>query len=175
MFNIFGKKKEKVEQKIAKILFDNSFIISTAESCTGGLLSSRLTDIAGSSRYTKCNFVTYSNDMKHALLGVSEDTLEKFGAVSKECAAEMAVGLHAKTNADVVICTTGIAGPTGSTPNKPIGLLYVAIKSKYKAVVQEFRINPKLKREKMKLKFTQVALEMLLDFLSDIQESNKEA
>lgn len=167
MFNIFGKKKEKVEQKIAQILFDNSLIISTAESCTGGLLSSRLTDIAGSSRYTKCNFVTYSNEMKHALLGVSEDTLEKFGAVSKECAAEMAVGLHERTNADVVICTTGIAGPTGGSPNKPVGLIYVAIKSKYKAVVQEFRLNPKLKRTQMKYKFTQCALEMLLDFLSD--------
>ena len=172
MFNIFGNKKEKTEQKIAKILIDNSMIISTAESCTGGLLSSRLTDISGSSKYTKCNFVTYSNEIKQSLLGVSEDTLEKFGAVSKECAAEMALGLHSKTNADVVICTTGIAGPTGGSANKPVGLLYVAIKSKYKAVVQEFRINPKLKREKMKYKFTQVALEMLFDFLSDIQESN---
>lgn len=168
MFNIFGKKKEKVEQKIAKILFDNSLIISTAESCTGGLLSSRLTDVPGSSLYTKLNFVTYSNEVKQSLLGVTEDTLEQFGAVSKECAAEMALGLHEKTNADIVVCTTGIAGPTGATPNKPVGLMYVAIKSKYKAVVQEFRLNPKIKRTKMKYKFTQCALEMLLDFLSDI-------
>lgn len=167
MFNIFGK-KEKIEEQIARILFDNSMVISTAESCTGGLLSSRLTDISGSSRYTKCNFVTYSNDMKQALLGVKEDTLEKYGAVSKECAAEMAVGLHARTNADVVICTTGIAGPTGGSPNKPVGLIYVAIKSKYKAVVQEFRLNPRFSRKKMKYKFTQVALEMLKEFLSDI-------
>lgn len=166
MFNIF-KKKEQIEQKIAKVLFDNNLIISSAESCTGGLLSSRLTDVAGSSRYIKCNFITYSNDMKQALLGVSENTLEQFGAVSKECAAEMASGLHERTNADVVICTTGIAGPTGGSPNKPVGLIYVAIKSKYKAVVQEFRINPKLKRTKMKYKFTQVALEMLYEFLSD--------
>ncbi len=167
MFNIFGKKKDNVEQKIAQILFDHSMVISTAESCTGGLLSSRLTDIPGSSRYTKCNFVTYSNDMKQGLLGVTADTLEKFGAVSKECATEMAAGLHARTNADVVVCTTGIAGPTGGSPNKPIGLIYVAIKSKYKSVVQEFRLNPKLKRTKMKYKFTQCALEMLLDFLTD--------
>lgn len=164
---IFGKKKESIEEKIAKILFDNSMVISTAESCTGGLLSSRLTDVSGSSIYTKLNFVTYSNDMKHSLLGVKTDTLEKYGAVSKECAAEMAVGLHAKTNADVVICTTGIAGPTGGSPNKPVGLIFVAIKSKYKAIVQEFRLNPKFKRKKMKYQFTQVALEMLYDFLSD--------
>ena len=109
-----------------------------------------------------------SNAVKQSLLGVSQDTLEQFGAVSKECAAEMALGLHEKTNADVVVCTTGIAGPTGGSPNKPVGLMYVAIKSKYKAVVQEFRLNPKLKRTKMKYKFTQCALEMLLDFLSDI-------
>ena len=166
MFNIFGK-KENLEQKIAQILFDNSLVISSAESCTGGLLSSKLTDVPGSSRYIKCNFVTYSNDMKQALLGVSEETLEQFGAVSKECAAEMAIGLHERTNADVVICTTGIAGPTGGSPNKPVGLMYVAIKSKYKSVVQEFRLNPKLKRVKMKQKFTQCALEMLLNFLSD--------
>ncbi len=166
MFNIFGN-KEKVENKVAKILFDNSLIISTAESCTGGLLSSRLTDISGSSRYIKCNFVTYSNDMKQALLGVSEETLEQFGAVSKECAEEMAIGLHARTNADVVVCTTGIAGPTGGSLNKPVGLMYVSIKSKYKSVVREFRLNPKLKRTKMKYKFTQCALEMLLEFLTD--------
>lgn len=164
MFN----KKPNVEQEIAQILFNNSMVISTAESCTGGLLSSRLTDIPGSSMYTKLNFVTYSNDVKQSLLGVTPQTLETFGAVSKECAAEMALGLHARTNADVVICTTGIAGPTGGSASKPVGLMYVAIKSKYKAVVQEFRLNPKLKRTKMKQKFTQCALEMLLDFLSDI-------
>ena len=167
MFNLFNKKSN-IEQEIAQILFNNSMVISTAESCTGGLLSSRLTDVSGSSLYTKLNFVTYSNDVKQSLLGVSPETLEKYGAVSKECAAEMAAGLHARTNADVVICTTGIAGPTGGTPSKPVGLMYVAIKSKYKAVVQEFRLNPKLKRTKMKYKFTQCALEMLLDFLSDI-------
>ena len=166
MFNIF-RKNDKIEEKVAKILFDNNMVISTAESCTGGLLSSRLTDIAGSSRYIKCNFVTYSNDMKQALLGVREETLEQFGAVSKECAAEMAQGLHERTKADVVVCTTGIAGPTGGSPNKPIGLIYVSIKSNYKAIVQEFRINPKLKRTKMKQRFTQVALEMLYDFLTE--------
>ena len=158
----------KIENEIAKILISNSMILSTAESCTGGLLSSRLTDVSGSSAYTKLNFVTYSNDVKQSLLGVSPDTLEKYGAVSKECAAEMAVGLHSRTNADVVVCTTGIAGPSGGTPSKPVGLMYVAIKSKYKAVLQEFRLNPKIKRSKMKYKFTQCTLEMLLDFLSDI-------
>jgi PncC family amidohydrolase len=162
------RKKNKIEQEIAQILFDNSLVISTAESCTGGLLSSRLTDVSGSSRYTKLNFVTYSNDVKQALLGVSPQTLEICGAVSRECATEMAIGLHSKTHADIVVCTTGIAGPTGGTPTKPVGLMYVAIKSNYKAIVQEFRLSPKLKREKMKYQFTQCALEMLREFLQDI-------
>ena len=160
------RKKLKIEQEIAKILIDNSLVISVAESCTGGLLSSRLTDVSGSSSYTKLNFVTYSNDVKQALLGVTTQTLENCGAVSRECAAEMALGLHAKTNADIVICTTGIAGPTGGTLNKPVGLMYVAIKSNHKAIIQEFRLNPRIKREKMKYQFTQCALEMLKEFLT---------
>ncbi len=160
------KRKQKIEQEIAKILIDNSLVISVAESCTGGLLSSRLTDVSGSSSYTKLNFVTYSNDVKQGLLGVTTQTLENCGAVSRECAAEMALGLHAKTNADIVLCTTGIAGPTGGTLNKPVGLMYVAIKSNNKAIIQEFRLNPKLKREKMKYQFTQCALEMLKEFLT---------
>ena len=159
------RKKLKIEQEIAKILIDNSLVISVAESCTGGLLSSRLTDVSGSSSYTKLNFVTYSNDVKQSLLGVTTQTLENCGAVSRECAAEMALGLHAKTNADIVICTTGIAGPTGGTLNKPVGLMYVAIKSNHKAIIQEFRLNPRMKREKMKYQFTQCALEMLKEFL----------
>lgn len=165
---VMFKKKKKIEEEIAQILFDNSLVISTAESCTGGLLSSRLTDVDGSSRYTKLNFVTYSNEVKQSLLGVTQQTLDECGAVSRECAAQMALGLHAKTNADVVVCTTGIAGPTGATPDKPVGLMYVAIKSNYKALVQEFRLNPKYKREKMKYLFTQCALEMLKEFLSDL-------
>lgn len=160
------RKKLKIEQEIAKILIDNSLVISVAESCTGGLLSSRLTDVSGSSSYTKLNFVTYSNDVKQSLLGVTTQTLENCGAVSRECAAEMALGLHAKTNADVVICTTGIAGPTGGTLNKPVGLMYVAIKSNHKAIIQEFRLDPRMKREKMKYQFTQCALEMLKEFLT---------
>lgn len=160
------RKKKKIEEEIAQILFDNSLVISTAESCTGGLLSSRLTDVSGSSRYIKLNFVTYSDEVKQSLLGVTAQTLEKCGAVSRECAAEMALGLHAKTHADIVMCTTGIAGPTGGNPNKPVGLMYVAIKSNYKAIVKEFRLNPKFKREKMKYQFTQCALEMLKEFLT---------
>ena len=80
------KDKQKLEKAISKILIDNGLVISIAESCTGGLLSSRLTDISGSSDYTKANFITYSNDAKVALLGVSDVTIRTYGAVSEQCA-----------------------------------------------------------------------------------------
>ena len=154
-------------EEIAKILIEKNLKVATTESCTGGLLSSKFTDISGSSAFVHLNLVTYANSAKHEMLGVRNETLENYGAVSEECAYEMASGLMKLTGADICISTTGIAGPTGGSANKPVGLMYVAIKSRYKSVVREFRLNPKLKRTKMKYKFTQCALEMLLDFLSD--------
>jgi len=161
------KDKQKLEKAIAQILIDNKLVISIAESCTGGLLSSRLTDISGSSDYTKANFITYSNEAKMALLGVSENTINTYGAVSEACAREMAEGLYRKTNADIAISTTGIAGPTGGSDLKPVGLMYVGITNKYKSIVQQFKLNPKWNRLKMKHEFTQCALQMILDSLSE--------
>ncbi len=142
-------------------------MISVAESCTGGLLSSRLTDISGSSEYIRVNFVTYSNESKKALLDVKDETLRIYGAVSEQCAREMSEGLYRKTKADIAISTTGLAGPTGDTETKPIGLMYVGITNRYKSVVQQFKLNPKFDRIRMKQEFTQCALQMLLDSLSE--------
>lgn len=155
------------EQAVARILFNYSIKISTAESCTGGLLSSRLTDIAGSSSYTKENFVTYANEAKTEILGVSEETLTKYGAVSEECALEMADGLYEKTGCDVAVSTTGIAGPTTPEEGKSVGLIYVAIKNKYAHQVKKFEINPHHSRKVIKFLFTQCALEFLIDFLNE--------
>ena len=166
IFNRF-KRNINLEKTIAEILTKHSLIISVAESCTGGLLSSRLTDISGSSEYIKANFVTYSDDSKKALLDVKDETLRIYGAVSEQCAREMAEGLYRKTKADIVISTTGIAGPTGATPNKPVGLMYVGITNRYKSIVQEFILNPKYNRIRMKQEFAQCALQMLLDSLSE--------
>lgn len=166
IFNRF-KRNINLEKIIAEILKEHSFVISVAESCTGGLLSSRLTDISGSSDYIKANFVTYSNDAKKALLDVKDETLKIYGAVSEQCAREMSEGLYRKTKADIVIATTGIAGPTGATETKPVGLMYVGITNRYKSVVQEFKLNPKFDRIRMKQEFTQCALQMLLDALSE--------
>ncbi len=167
IFNNKFKRNLKLEKNIAEILKEHSLVISVAESCTGGLLSSRLTDISGSSEYIRANFVTYSNESKMALLDVKDETLRVYGAVSEQCAREMSEGLYRKTKADIAISTTGLAGPTGATETKPIGLMYVGITNRYKSVVQQFKLNPKFDRIRMKQEFTQCALQMLLDSLSE--------
>ena len=154
----------KTEQKVARILLNNSMTISTAESCTGGLISSRLTDIPGSSAFVKENYVTYANEAKTKILGVSGQTLEKFGAVSEQCALEMVQGLFETTGCDVALATTGIAGPDTSE-NKPVGLIYIAIKTKYATVVKKVELDPTYKRKTMKFLFSQNALELLIEFL----------
>ena len=156
----------KTEQQIARILFNYSIKLSTAESCTGGLLSSRLTDIAGSSAYTKENFITYANEAKIEILDVKPETLETYGAVSEECAKEMAEGLYNKTGCDIAISTTGIAGPTSNEEGKSIGLMYVAIKNKYSLECKEINVNPQHSRRMIKYIFTQEALKFLIDFLN---------
>jgi nicotinamide-nucleotide amidase len=100
--------------------------LATAESCTGGLVAGALTDIAGSSDVVDCAFVTYSNEAKEALLGVPPATLEQHGAVSAETAAAMADGALAKSQADVTVAITGIAGPGGGSKQKPVGLVHFA-------------------------------------------------
>ena len=167
IFNNKFKRNLKLEKNIAEILKEHSLVISVAESCTGGLLSSRLTDISGSSEYIRANFVTYSNESKMTLLDVKDETLRIYGAVSEQCAREMSEGLYRKTKADIAISTTGLAGPTGATETKPIGLMYVGITNRYKSVVQQFKLNPKFDRIRMKQEFTQCALQMLLDSLSE--------
>lgn len=169
--NLFFKQiNAKTEHKIARTLLKKTMRISVAESCTGGLISSRLTDIAGSSAYVKENYVTYSNEAKTKLLGVSPEVLEKFGAVSEECAIEMVKGLFEKTECDIALITTGIAGPGGASGNKKVGLLYVAVKNAHKLEVKRFNINPQLGRKSMKFMFSQMALEFLLEFLKKTDE-----
>ncbi|HPE59751.1 MAG TPA: nicotinamide-nucleotide amidohydrolase family protein [Thiolinea sp.] len=110
-----------VLQGLAATLLAQDWRLVTAESCTGGWIAKTCTDMAGSSRWFECGFVSYSNRSKQELLEVSEDSLAQFGAVSEVVAAEMARGAIANSAADVAIAVTGIAGPDGATPDKPLG------------------------------------------------------
>ena len=153
-------------EEIAKILIDRKLTIATTESCTGGLLSSKFTDISGSSAYVHLNLVTYSNEAKQKMLGVRKETLENFGAVSEECSYEMARGLQKLTGADICISTTGIAGPTGGSDEKPVGLMFSTICMNEKAVTFQVNFHPEIPRIEMKELFTQAVLEKLYNFLT---------
>jgi PncC family amidohydrolase len=162
----FQQINTKQEQLIGRILLNKSMNISITESCTGGLISSRLTDLAGSSAFIKENYVTYSNEAKVKLLNVNEKTLSEYGAVSEECAKEMVEGLFQRTNCDIALATTGIAGPGSITKDKNAGLLYVAIKSKYTTKIKKFELNSNHNRKTMKFLFSQKALGFLIEFLT---------
>ena len=118
---------EAMDAGIGALLIRHGRTIATAESCTGGLVAARITGVSGSSAYFLGGIVSYSNDMKHRLLGVPDLMLERYGAVSVDVALAMARGVRRKIGTDIGIATTGIAGPGGATPTKPVGLVYVAL------------------------------------------------
>ena len=118
------------EEEIGDALRKEEISISTAESCTGGLISHIITNVPGSSEYYKGGVIAYANEVKENVLHVSKDILEEKGAVSAECAMAMAKGVRELLRTDVGIATTGIAGPTGGTPDKPVGLIYIALATK---------------------------------------------
>ncbi len=124
---VFAEGEVTLEAVVGDLLRRHGRTLATAESCTGGLLGNRITDVAGSSQYYVGGIVAYSNEMKEKLLGVSRTTLSMFGAVSEETACEMACGARRVTGADIAVATTGIAGPTGGTPEKPVGTVAVAL------------------------------------------------
>ncbi len=123
----YGIDSESIEEKTVELLKKHGLTVATAESCTGGGVAKRITDISGASSVFGCGAVTYSNEMKQALLGVRHETLEEHGAVSEETAREMAAGVRRISGADIGISVTGIAGPDSDGTNKPVGLCYVAI------------------------------------------------
>lgn len=114
------------EERLVNLLMKRKLIISTAESCTGGLVAAQMINVAGSSAIYKEGFITYANEAKMKYLGVREETLKKFGAVSRETVTEMAEGCAKRTGADVSVVTSGVAGPGGGTADKPVGLVWFA-------------------------------------------------
>jgi len=156
---IYGVDEETLEFLVSSSLRKRGLKLGVAESCTGGLLSHRLTNIPGSSNYYNCGVVSYSNQAKSELLNVSSSLIQEKGAVSSEVAKKMAEGAKKAAKADIGIGITGIAGPTGATPEKPVGLVYIAISTQDKKMCQKFIFSGD--REKIKWKASQAALYLL--------------
>jgi nicotinamide-nucleotide amidase len=152
-----------IEEVVGRLLKDRSLTLSVAESCSGGLISHRLTQVPGSSTYFERGLVTYSNRSKQELLGVKSKTLEQYGAVSSNVAREMAMGVRERAGTNLGLSVTGIAGPEGGSDQKPVGLVYCALASRKECSCQSFRFVGS--REVIKKKSALVALNMLRLYL----------
>ena len=139
---VYGYDNDKLEQVIADLLIKNNLTVSTAESCTSGLLASRLTDVPGSSQYFKGGSVCYSNELKINDIGIDKDLIERHGAVSEEVAKSLAKNIAQKNNTDLGIGITGIAGPDGGTEKKPVGLVFVGIFYKNNLYIKKYNLTP---------------------------------
>ena len=156
---IFGYDDDKLEEVAGRLLLKEKRTLAIAESCTGGLLANRITDVPGSSKYFLMGVVTYSNESKDKILSIPQETIKKYGAVSKQVAGLMAKNVRLLANAGIGIGITGIAGPTGETNKKPVGLVYIALSTKKKTICKEFHFLGQ--REIIKYKTTQAALDMI--------------
>lgn len=155
----------KLEEKVVNELQKKQYTITTAESCTGGLLAGRILNVSGASAIYNEGHITYSNEAKERLIGVSHETLVQYGAVSEQTAAEMAKGAALVAKADVGLSTTGIAGPTGGTPEKPVGLVYVSCCINGEVTVKECRFHGD--REANRNAAVEAALQLLWNILSN--------
>ncbi len=127
--NLFGYNDDTLESVVGVLLKNNNFTLSTAESCTGGNIANLITSVSGASEYFKGSIVAYSNEVKMNILGVNKDDLDKFGAVSEQVVTQMADRVKKLLNTDFAIATSGVAGPTGGSPEKPVGTVWIAIAS----------------------------------------------
>lgn len=130
-----------IEKQTVELLKSKKLKLATAESCTGGLISKRITDVSGSSEVFEGGVVCYSNRFKENVLGVSRETLKKYGAVSRETAREMVKGVLSLTKADIAVAVTGIAGPASDYTNKPVGLVYIAVSDGKSTIVKKLLNN----------------------------------
>ncbi len=144
------KAEQNIESQLVELLQKQGLTITTAESCTGGLISARLVNVSGASEVLKLCVVTYSEEAKQKILGVKEETLKKYGVVSKEVAYEMAQGALRYADADVALSVTGVAGPGGGTTQTPVGTVFIGCNVKGSIVVEKhlFQGDRVLVREK---------------------------
>jgi nicotinamide-nucleotide amidase len=158
--NIYATDRETtLEQSVVELLRTNSLVLATCESCTGGMVASKIIDVPGASDVFKEGFVTYSNKAKRTRLGVKKSTLVKYGAVSEQTAKEMVKGCASASKANVTLSTTGIAGPDGGTEDKPVGLVYIGCSVCGKTRVSKYNFEGD--RMEIRIKATSAALALL--------------
>lgn len=165
---IYGEDGCTLEEAVIKELVKRNLTLASAESCTGGLIAGKIVDYPGASEVFLDGVVSYSNESKVKRLGVSQETLDKYGAVSEKTAREMAEGVIKAMDADVGVSSTGVAGPGGGTDEKPVGLIYVAVSIKGKTTVK--KLNLKGGRNKIRNRVVTEALTLLLSELKGISE-----
>ena len=163
-------KNSELQRELIDLLSDKKLKVATAESCTGGLISKRITDISGAGEVFDCGICSYANSIKASVLGVRQTTLDKFGAVSAQTAAEMSRAVRKLAGADIGIATTGIAGPTGATKNKPIGLVYISVASKGKVWIKKCLFNKYIKHSRADIRkmTSDAALKMAISLVKDM-------
>jgi len=156
---IYSSNEMELEDVVGALLTERKLTIAVAESCTGGLIAHRITNVSGSSNYFKRAFVTYSNESKIETLSVAKELIEQHGAVSCEVASAMAAGARKNADVDIALSTTGIAGPTGGTPEKPVGLVWIGYADSKDSLALKFNFNDH--RLRFKERASQAALELL--------------
>jgi nicotinamide-nucleotide amidase len=163
----YGRDADSLESALGALLAERGMSISLAESCTGGLISERLTNVPGSSRYVMLNVVTYSVDSKAKILGVDKDLLDQYGSVSSECARAMAEGVRKLSGCDIGLSVTGVAGPTGGSENKPVGLVYLGLSVGEQYFAKRLNLGKRLGRNEVRWRTAQEALNMVRLYLID--------
>jgi nicotinamide-nucleotide amidase len=169
----YAEDEDTLEVVVGRLLRGRRLTVALAESCTGGLIGHRLTQVPGSSAYLERGFVVYSNAAKQELLGVPEAVLAQHGAVSAECAAAMARGARHRARTDLGLSATGIAGPDGATATKPVGLIFIGLADAHQARVDRFRFDRD--REGNKALAAQMALDLLRRYCLDPKDGRPEA
>ena len=162
---IYGEDDTTLVEALVKKLIDKKLTISTAESCTGGLIASEITSVAGSSEIFGSGYVTYANSAKMKMLGVKDKTLADFGAVSQQTAKEMAEGARAASGADIAVSVTGIAGPGGGSAEKPVGLVYTALADDDGTIVKKLNLDGS--RDKVRGRTVKNVLKMVIQRIDE--------
>ncbi len=157
-----------LEEQVVKTLNEKGLVLATAESCTGGLIAKRITDVSGSSSVFNCGIVSYSNEIKEKVLGVQHKTLETYGAVSEQTVREMVKGVLRVSGADIAVSVSGIAGPNSDNTQKPVGLIFLAVSNGKNTTVKQLNNTfTENIRENNRKSASDEALKMILNLVGE--------